>query len=93
MDQPRKVAKPTRGQLNREIKFPCRGIGGKYIYMYCCLHLFINQVYFIFGDMIIRERFTAVYAYLCDYSGIYVCIYVWSSHIARVKLPILLVVC
>ena len=26
MDQPRKVAKPARGQLNREIKCPCRCI-------------------------------------------------------------------
>ena len=42
MDQPRKVAKPARGQLNREIKCPCRCIRGKYItYLYCCLHLFV----------------------------------------------------
>ena len=26
IDQPRKVAKPARGQLNREIKCPCRCI-------------------------------------------------------------------
>ena len=31
MDQPRKVVKPARGQLNREIKRPCRCICGKYI--------------------------------------------------------------
>ena len=43
--------------------------------------------------------FIVVYAYMCDYSAMYVelCIYVWSSHIARVminrvRLPILLVV-
>ena len=30
MDQPCKVAKPARGQLNREIKCPCRCIRGKY---------------------------------------------------------------
>ena len=36
MDQLRKVAKPARGQLNREIKRPCnRCIRGKYMYMYC----------------------------------------------------------
>ena len=34
MDQPCKVAKPARGQLNREIKCRCRCIRGKYIYMY-----------------------------------------------------------
>ena len=45
--------------------------------MYCCL-LFIYQVYFLFGEMYIRARFTAAYkyTYVCDYSGIYVCIYV-----------------
>ena len=41
--------------------------------------------------------FTAIYAHMCDYSVMYVCIYVWSSHIARVRinrvrLPILLLV-
>ena len=41
MDQPREVAKPARGQLNRKIKCPCRCIRGKYIYMYCCLLLFM----------------------------------------------------
>ena len=55
------------------------------------------NVYFIFGDMYIRARFTAVYEYTCDYSGMYVCIYVWSSHISKIRanlvmLPILLVV-
>ena len=44
--------------------------------MYCCLHLLIYQVYFIFGDTYIRARFTAVYAYMCDYSGMYVCMYI-----------------
>ena len=79
MDQPRKVVKqPARGQLNREIKCPCRCIRDRYIelYMYCCLHLFIYQVHFLFGDLCLRARFTAVYAYnMCDCnSGIYVCV-------------------
>ena len=78
MDQPRKVAKPARGQPNRETKCPCRCIHGKYIdlYMFCCLLLFIYQVYFLSGDMCIRARFTAVYiyVYMCDYSGMCVCI-------------------
>ena len=54
---------------------------------------------FLFGDMYIRARFTAVYEYMCNYSGMYIelCIYVLSSHIERVRinrvrLPIMLVV-
>ena len=70
------------------------------VVQYCCLHVFIYQVCFLFGDMhIIRARFTAAYAFMCKYSGMYaeLCIYVWSSHIARVRinrvrLPMLLVV-
>ena len=33
---------------------------------------------FLFGDMYIRARFITVYAYMCNYSGMYVelCIYV-----------------
>ena len=69
MDQPRKVVKPARGQLNRGIKFPGRCIRGKYTYdMYCCLHLFTYKAYFLFGDMYIRARFTAVYtSRICAY--------------------------
>ena len=45
---------------------------------YCCLYFFILQVYFLFGDMYIRAQFTAVYAYICNYSGMYVelCLFV-----------------
>ena len=65
MDQPRKVAKPARGQLNREIECP---LADASVVMYCCLHFFIDQVYFLIGDMyILRARFTAVYAYMCNY--------------------------
>ena len=85
MDQPCEVTKPDRGQLNMEIKFPYRCIRGKYILriyvlvQYCCLYLFIYQVHFEFGEMYIRARFAAVYAYLCNYSGMYVelSLYVW----------------
>ena len=76
MDQSRKAAKPARGQLNTEIKYPCRCIRGKYIYLYCCLYLLIYHVYFLFGDKYIRARFTAVYACMCDYSGMDVYIYI-----------------
>ena len=73
MDQPRKVVKPARGQLNKEIKCPWRCIRRKYIYMYCCLLLFVYQVYFLFEDMCIRARFTAVSAYMCNSVCMYVC--------------------
>ena len=45
--------------------------------MYCCLHLFVHiaGIYFIWGQYV-RSRFTAVNAYMCDYSGMYVCLYV-----------------
>ena len=53
-----------------------------YMYWYstavCTRYLFIYQVYFKFGDMYIRARFTAVYAYMCNYSSMHVelCLYV-----------------
>ena len=92
MDQPCKAAKPARGQLNGEIKGPCRCIRGKYINVlvqYCCLCLFIYQVHFKFGGMYIRARFTAVYAYMCNYSGMYVelCLYVRPSQPGKVANP------
>ena len=67
MDQPRKVAKPASAV----------SVVSTYIYVlvqYCCLYWFVFQVpvYFLFGDMYIRARFTAVYAYMCNYSGMYV---------------------
>ena len=104
MDQPRKVAKPARGQLNREIKCPCRSIRGKCIrsiiyvdYWYStavCICLCTRYYIFLFGDMYIRARFTAVYAYMCNYSGMYVelCLYVWPSQPNRARSPILVVV-
>ena len=58
MDQPRKVAKPARDQLNREIKCleknPCRCIRGKYIYMYwyntaVCICLYNTRYIFYLG--------------------------------------------
>ena len=67
MEQPCKVAKPARDQLNRVIKCPCRSICGMYILctdVCICLHRFLH-VYMMY----IRARFTAVYAYMCDHSG------------------------
>ena len=53
MDQPREVAKPARGQKNKEIKCTCRYISGMYMYMYktrsdVCIYMFIYQVQYIF---------------------------------------------
>ena len=80
MDQPRKVAKPARGQL----------------YQYCCLYWFVYQVpvYFLFGDMYIRARFTAVYiyAYMCNHSGMYVELVYMYDHHNWARLPILVAV-
>ena len=66
------VATPDRGQLNREIKCPCKCIRGKYVHIYCCLLLFIYQVHFLFGEMCICARFTAV-------SASYIYIYITTT--------------
>ena len=79
MDQPCKVAKPARGQLNRDIKCSYRCIRGKYIYINCCLFLLIYQVYFYLGTCAVVHGPLLLYN-MCDYSGMCVCIYVWSSH-------------
>ena len=79
MDQPPcKVAKPARGQLNREMKCPCRCIRGKYRYMYwystaVCIGLYTRYIFYL-GTCTFRARFTAVVnAYImCNYD--YVCI-------------------
>ena len=61
MDQPRKVAKPARGQWNREIKCTC--IRGKYIlYTDVCICLHTRHI-LLFGYKYIRARFTAVCRY------------------------------
>ena len=61
MDQPRKVAKSARGQLNREIKCPCRCIRGKYILKYIFtgttvvlllfVFVYIPGIFFIWGHV------------------------------------------
>ena len=42
IDQPRKVAKPARGQLNREMKCPCRCIRGKSVCTAVCICLRVH---------------------------------------------------
>ena len=57
MDQPPKVAKPARGQLNREVKRSCRFIRAKHIYMYwysstgVCIGLCTRYI-FIWGHVV-----------------------------------------
>ena len=50
MDQLRKLPKLARGQLNREIKCPCRCTSGKFI----CFAVYIRYMY-------IRARLTVCY--------------------------------
>ena len=63
---------------------------------YCCLYWFVYQVpvYFLFGGMYIRTRFTVVYAYMCNYyySGMYVELVYMYDHHNWARLPILLAV-
>ena len=52
-----------------------------YVLVQQCIIVFVyilGTVYLKFGDMYIRARFTAVYAYMCNYSGMCVelCLYV-----------------
>ena len=58
MYQPRKVAKPARGQLNRETKCPSRCIRGKYKYtaIRICLHtryiFYLGACTFVHGSLL-----------------------------------------
>ena len=55
MDQPRKVAIPGRGKLNREIKCSCTCVRGKYVLLLA--FVYIAQVYFLFqGSTRAAER-------------------------------------
>ena len=90
MDQPFKVVKPARDQL-----YPCTSTYTIYVLVqYCCLYWFVYQVpvYFLFGGMYIRARFTSVYAYMCNYSGMYVELVYMYDHHNWARPPILLAV-
>ena len=72
MDQPLRMPNLLVVSWTEKLtKCPCRCIRCKYINMYYGLHLFIDRKYFLFGDTYIRAQFTAVYACMCDYSGMY----------------------
>ena len=90
MDQSRKVTKPARGQLNREIKCPCRCIRGKYIYIYICtavcIYLFVDipGIFFIWGHVHSFVHGSLLYMDICVTTA--VCMYVRPSHLARVRI-------
>ena len=68
MDQPRQAAKPARGQLNREISVLAdASVVRTYVLLFA--FVYIPDI-FLFGYTYIRARFTAVYAYMYDYSGV-----------------------
>ena len=85
MDQPRKVAKPARGQL-----YPWQ----VHIYVlvqYCCFYWFVYQVpvYFIWGHV---PSLLYMHMYMCNYSGMYVeLVYMYDYH-NWARLPNLLAV-
>ena len=58
MDQPRKVAKPARGQLNREVCLQIASVVSTYVLPFAFVY-----IRFLFEYMHIRAWFTAVYAY------------------------------
>ena len=83
MDQPREVAKPARGQKNKEIKCTCRYISGMYMYMYktrsaVCIYMFIYQVQYIFYYLgaCTFVHSSLLYMYVCETIAVYVCMYV-----------------
>ena len=82
MDQPRKIAKPTRGQLNGELSVltDASVVSSYYICIAVCICLYTYGVYFLFGDMHIRARFTAVqcaYIYMCvATTAVCMCMYI-----------------
>ena len=45
MNEPRKVAKPARGELNREIKCLCKCIRGKYVCTAVCICLHTRHTF------------------------------------------------
>ena len=68
MDQPRKVAKPARCQLNKEVSVLAdASVVRTYVLRFAFVYI---PGIFLFGYTYIRARYTAVYAYMYDYSGV-----------------------
>ena len=83
MDEPRKAAKPARGQLNWEIKSPCRCIRGKYIDYICIAvcFLFIYQVYFYLVTCVFVHG-SLLYLHICVSTAVCITVYIYVHHIS-----------
>ena len=80
MDQSRKVDKPARGQLNREMKCPCRCIRSKYI----CTAPYIAYIYFYLGTCIFVHGsliYYTWYAYMFDVVPVHIVYYKMQQYI------------
>ena len=76
---------------NRQVLLLLMLIGTVLLFVLVCIPGTV-LVCFLFGDMYIRARFTAVYAYMCNYSGMYVELVYMYDHHNWARLPILLAV-
>ena len=70
------------------IDYICTGT----VLLFLLVCIYKVPVYFLFGGMYIRARFTAVYAYMCNYSGMYIELVYMYDHHNWARLPILLAV-
>ena len=76
MDQPRRVAKPARRQLSREIKCPCRCIRGTYICSAVCIYLYIRYAFHLGACTFVHGSLLCTH--LCDYIQY---LFMYSHHI------------
>ena len=74
---------------NRQVLLLVMFIGTVLLFVLVCIPG--TSIFFIW-DMYIRARFTAVYAYMCNYSVMYVELVYMYDHHNWARLPILLVV-
>ena len=86
MDQPRKVAKPARGQLNREIKVSLQmhPVISTYRYVLQFALVYIPGIFFIWGHMHIRARLIhcCIIYIICDHSAVCIYVYMYGHHIS-----------
>ena len=85
MDQPRKIAKPTRGQLNGKLSVltDASVVSSYYICIAVCICLYTYGVYFLFGDMhilvhgsLLYNVHIYVYIYMCVTTAVCMCMYI-----------------
>ena len=93
MDRLRKVVKPARGQLNSEIKCPCRCIRGRYIWTVVCICLDTRYIFhlgtctlFVHGSLLYMHTCvtTAVSVHIMhyEYSSTYIYIHTMCHDIS-----------